>query len=93
VMPSNAAVVDYVAQHPEAIGYCSMAALTADVQAMTIDDIPLSVQTVESQKYPYVRTLAFIVPLSPDPDMQDFIDYVHGSDAQRLIAQKNGRAP
>lgn len=93
VMPGEAAMVDYVAQHPEAIGYCSMGALTDGVQAMTVDDIPLTPQTVESQKYPFVRTLAFIVPQTPDPDMQDFVDFAIGSDGQRIIAQKYGRAP
>ncbi len=93
VMPGEAAMVDYVTRHPDAIGYCSMGALTDGVHAMTVDDVPLSVQTVESQKYPFVRTLAFIVPLTPDPDIQDFIDFTLGSDGQRIVAQKYGRAP
>jgi len=93
VMPGEAAMVDYVAQHPEAIGYCSMAALTDAVQAMTVDDVALSPQTVESQKYPYVRTLAFIVPLASQPALQDFVDFALGSDGQRIISQRLGRAP
>ena len=93
VMPGEAAVVDYVAQHPEAIGYCAMSFLTDGVQAMTVDDVPLSPQTVESQKYPFVRTLAFVIPLSPEPAVQDFVDFALGSEGQRIIGQKNGRAP
>jgi phosphate transport system substrate-binding protein len=93
VMPGEAAMVDYVGQHPESIGYCSMSFLNDGVQAMTIDDIPLSVQSVESQKYPFVRTFAFVVPLSPEPAVQDFIDFARGSDGQRIVVQKNGRAP
>ena len=93
VMPGEAAMVDYVAQHPEAIGYCSMSFLSDGVQAMTVDDIPLSPQTVESQKYPFIRTLAFVIPLSPEPAVQDFIDFALSSDGQRIIGQKNGRAP
>ncbi|HEX7587460.1 MAG TPA: phosphate ABC transporter substrate-binding protein [Anaerolineae bacterium] len=93
VMPGEAAMVDYVAQHPEAIGYCAMSFLSDGVQAMTVDDIPLSPQTVENQKYPFVRTLAFIIPLSPEPAVQDFVDFALGSDGQRNIGQKNGRAP
>lgn len=93
VMPGEAAVVDYVAQHPEAIGYCSMSALADGVQPMTVDDVALSPQTVESQKYPYVRTLAFIVPLTSEPALQDFIDFALSGDGQRIVAQKYGRAP
>jgi len=93
VMPGEAAMVDYVAQHLEAIGYCSMSSLTEGVQAMTVDDVPLTPQTVENQKYPFVRTLAFIVPLAPEPSMQDFINFTLGSEGQRIISQKYGRAP
>ena len=93
VMPGEAAVVDYVARHPDAIGYCSMSSVTDAVQAMTVDDVPLTPQNVESQKYPFVRTLAFIVPLMPGPTMQDFINFTLGSEGQRIIAQKYGRAP
>ena len=92
VMPGEAAVVDYVARHSDAIGYCSMASVTDAVQAMTVDDVPLTPQNVESQKYPFVRTLAFIVPLTPDPSMQDFINFTLGSDGQRIIEEKYGKA-
>ncbi len=93
VMAGEAAVVDYVAQHPDAIGYCSMSALSPEVRALAVDDIPLSIQSVESQKYPYVRTLAFVVPLEPGPDLQEFIDYALSPDGQALIGQRYGRAP
>ena len=93
VMPGEAAMVDYIARHPDAIGYCSMSSLTDGLQAMTVDDVPLTPQNVESRKYPFVRTLAFIVPLTPDPSMQDFINFTLGSEGQRIISQKYGRAP
>jgi phosphate transport system substrate-binding protein len=93
VMPSEAAVVDYVAQHPEAIGYVSMGGLTAQVRAMTIDDVGLSTQTVESQQYPFVRTLTFVIPAEPSVTLQSFIDYALSSDGQAIIGQRYGRAP
>lgn len=93
VMPGEAAAVDYVAQHPDSIGYASMGALTPEVRALTVDDITLSVQSVESQKYPFVRTLAFVVPLEPDPELQEFLNYVLSPEAQAMIAQRYGRAP
>jgi phosphate transport system substrate-binding protein len=92
VMPSEAAVVDFVARNPTAIGYTSMGALTADVRALTIDDVPLSRDTVESQKYPFVRTLTFVVPQSPDVEMQDFIAFALSAEGQRLITQRYGKA-
>jgi phosphate transport system substrate-binding protein len=93
VLPSESAVVDYIARNPTAIGYASMGALTSDVRALTVDDVPLSIQTVESQKYPFVRTLSFVVPQSPDVEMQDFIAFVLSAEGQRIITQKYGKAP
>lgn len=93
VMPGESAVVDYVSRHPDSIGYSSMGALTPEVRALTVDDVQLSIQNVESQKYPFVRTLAFVVPLEPDLDVQGFVDYVLSPQGQAVIAQRYGRAP
>ncbi len=93
IMPSEAAVVDYVAQHPEAVSYASMGGLTAQVRAMTIDDIGLSPQTVESQQYPFVRSLTFIIPVEPSPALSSFVDYALGAEGQAVIGQRYGRAP
>lgn len=93
VMPSQAAVVDYVARTPEAIGYVSMDAVTANVRALTIDDVPLARDTVESQKYPFIRTLSFIVPQTADVAMQEFVAFVQSAEGQRIVTQKFARAP
>ncbi|MCI0475287.1 MAG: substrate-binding domain-containing protein, partial [Anaerolineales bacterium] len=93
VMPNESAVVDFVARNPTAIGYTSMGALTPNVRALTIDDVPLSRETVENQKYPFVRTLSFVVPQSPDLETQDFLAFALSAEGQKIIAQKFGRAP
>ncbi len=93
VMPNEATVVDYVATHPEAIGYSSMGAVDSRVRAMTVNDVTLSIQTVESQQYPLVRTLAFLVPLQADPELQSFVNFALGGEGQGIIAEKYGRAP
>lgn len=93
IMPSESAVVDFVARNPAAIGYASMGALTSDVRALVVDDVFLTPQTVESQQYPFVRTLAFIVPLQPDAEMQDFIAFVLSAEGQGIVGQRYGRAP
>lgn len=91
VMPSEAQVVDFVAKHSEAVGYVSMGAVTGDVHALSVDNITLSPHTAETLQYPFVRTLAFIVPIKPDGEMQQFLDFVLGYDGQSLIGQKYGR--
>lgn len=89
--PGEAAVVNFVAKHPEGIGYTSMGALTPDVHALSVDTIALNQHTVETLQYPFVRTLAFIVPSKPDPEMQEWLDFVLGSEGQAIIGQKFGR--
>ena len=91
VMPNEAAMVEYVAQHVEAIGYCSMSALTPDISALIVDDVPLTAQTVEAKKYPLVRVLSFVAPQSPDPEVRDFITFALSADGQKIVALKYGR--
>jgi phosphate transport system substrate-binding protein len=91
VMPSEGGVVDFVAKHPEAIGYVSMGAVAGEVHALSVDNIAPSPRTVETLQYPFVRTLAFIVPTKPDGAMQEFLDFVLGYDGQSIIGQKYGR--
>lgn len=95
VMPSEAAVVDFVARHADAIGYTSMGALTPEANAhlLTVDDVPLSPQTVENKTYPFIRTFAFVVPRTPSPATQAFIDFVLSEAGQTIVGQRFGRAP
>ncbi len=93
VMPGEAAVVDYVAQHSDSIGYVSMGALMPQVHALAVDDVQLSTQTVESQRYPLVRTLSFVLPLQPSPELASFVDFALSPDGQVIIGQRYGRAP
>lgn len=92
MMPNEASVVDYVTRNPDSIGYTSMGTLTPDVHALSIDDIPLSIQTVEAKQYPFIRTLAFVVPISPTVETQAFIDFALSGEGQRIIGQKFGKA-
>lgn len=92
LMPNEAAVVDYVAHNADAIAYTSMGALTPDIHALSIDDIPLTTQTVEAKQYPFIRTLAFVVPISPTLETQSFIDFALSGEGQRIVGQKFGKA-
>jgi phosphate transport system substrate-binding protein len=93
VMPTQAAVVDYVSRNPESIGYTSMGALAPGVHALAVDDVPLSIQTVESNQYPFVRVFAFVIPLMPAPETKRFIDFVLSPDGQGIVGQRYGKEP
>lgn len=93
VMPSEAAVADYVSQHPEAVGYVSMGALTQGVHALAVDDVPLSIQSVESQQYPFVRTLSLVISTVPLVEIQEFVDFALSTEGQNIVAQQFARVP
>jgi phosphate transport system substrate-binding protein len=93
VMPGEAAVVDYIAQHPDAIGYTSMAAIVPGVHSLAVDDVHLSPSSVESGQYPLVRTLSLITRVEPRPEVQAFVDFAQSPEGQAIVGQKFGRAP
>lgn len=91
VVPNETALVDFVAKNVDAIGYASMAALTPEVSALIVDDVPLTPQNVESKKYPLVRVLSLVAPQNPDPEVRDFLAFALSADGQKIVAQKYGR--
>ncbi len=93
VLSSDKAMVDYVAAHPPAIGYVSAAALTAKVNALAIDDVPILRENVESQQYPFTRPFILVAPLESELIVNEFLDFAQSAEAQRMIAEKYARAP
>ncbi len=93
VLSADAAIVDYIAQNPQALGYVSMAALNDKVNVMTVDDVALSRETVEHQQYPFTRLLYLVVPLETELAVQEFIDFALSGEGQRIVAEKHARAP
>jgi phosphate transport system substrate-binding protein len=91
IMPTETAMINYISQHTNAIGYASMANLTPDVRALIVDDVALTPQNIEGKKYSLVRTLSLIVPLSPNPTMNDFVAFAIGNDGQKILAQRLAR--
>lgn len=93
VMPGEAAVVDYVGQQPEGVGYVSMGALTDQVHALVVNDVNLSPQSVEAHRYPFIRALSMVVATDPPPEIQEFVDFALSPEGQSIIGQRYGRAP
>jgi phosphate transport system substrate-binding protein len=72
VLPSSQAVVDFVAQHPGAIGYVSLAFVTDQVYAVPIDG-----QTPDAlNTYFLTRTLSLLTVRQPQPEVNRFIEFV-----------------
>jgi phosphate transport system substrate-binding protein len=85
VMPSSQAVVDYVAGHPNAIGYTGMGDLTDTVKAVAIEGLEPIPARVKEGTYPLTRILALIVSDHPSDGARAFVEFAAGPAAQDIV--------
>jgi len=66
LMPHDQGIVDYVAEHPNAIGYVSAAYLDDRVKAIRIDGHALTRREITSRSYPLLSSLVLLTaPQAP----------------------------
>lgn len=91
VAPSSQAMVEYVASHPEAIGYVSMGHVTPSVKALKIEgELPTS-QAVGEGSYALTRELWLVTAESPLGAVNDFLGFVLGPAGQQTVGRRYGR--
>jgi phosphate transport system substrate-binding protein len=91
VAPSSQAMVEYVAAHPEAIGYVSMGHLAPDVKVLKIEGgLPIA-QTVGEGSYALTRELWLVAAEPPAGAVEDFLDFVLGPAGQQIVGRRYGR--
>jgi phosphate transport system substrate-binding protein len=91
MVPSSQAVIEYVAEHPESIGYVSMAHLVPDVKVLGIEGELPDPESASQGIYPLVREL-WLVTAEPAPEaVQDFVDFALGPAGQQIVGQFHGR--
>ncbi len=86
VMPNDRAVADYVAKHPEAIGYLSLASLPGGVKVIGVDGVLPAPVTVASGAYPLSRALVLVTPIPLSGKGRAFVDLLFSADGQRIVA-------
>lgn len=91
VMPSSQAVVEYVTEHPEAIGYVSMGYLSVKVKALKIEGATPTPGSVRNGEYHLFRPLFLITHGEPTGEVKAFIDFVLSSAGQAIVGRKYGR--
>ncbi|MGA9085152.1 MAG: phosphate ABC transporter substrate-binding protein [Methanoregula sp.] len=87
---SNGAVLQEVAQTPNAIGYISIGYLTSDVKALPIQlangtMIAPTVATVKDKTYPIHRDLYMITNGQPTGLAKDYLDFLLSPDGQKIV--------
>jgi phosphate transport system substrate-binding protein len=76
IMPSSAAVVEYVATHPDAIGYVAAHQAGAGTKALRVEGSLPSPDAVKQGTYPLIMTSYLVWEASPKPEAQAFLDFV-----------------
>jgi phosphate transport system substrate-binding protein len=91
VAPSSRAVVDYVADHPESIGYVSMAYVTPEVKVLSLEGELPTPQTTGRASYPLTRELWLVTADPAAPEVESLIRFALSPAGQQIVGQRYGR--
>jgi phosphate transport system substrate-binding protein len=87
VLPTAAAVAEYVAAHPAAIGYVSMVQAGEPVNALWIEDTAPTAENIRSGAYHLNRLLYLYTPKQSPAATRAFLDFVLSPAGQSIVAQ------
>ena len=85
VQTSTESIKVAVKQDPNAIGYISLAHMTPDVKAVTIDGVTPSIDTVKDGSYKLQRPFLFLTNGEPEGQVKEFIDWCLGPEGQEIV--------
>ena len=91
VMPNSQAVVEHVAEHPQAIGYVSMGHLSQEVKVLEIEEAAPTPDSVRQGAYHLLRPLFLITRQEPTGEIKGFVDFVLSPTGQSIVGRKYGR--
>jgi phosphate transport system substrate-binding protein len=91
VASSPEAVVEYVAGHPRAIGYVSMAFVTPDVKVLKIEGALPTPEGAAQGSYALTRELWILTADPPPEGVQAWLDFVASPAGQRIVGRQHGR--
>jgi phosphate transport system substrate-binding protein len=91
VAPSSQAVIDVVAQNPQAIGYVSMSVTTPAVRVLKVEGQLPTKEGAGLGSYPLTREL-WLVALDPASEaLQSFVDFVLSPAGQQIVGDRFGQ--
>ena len=85
---SSQGVIDYVAAHPDAIGYVSMALLTPEVKALRVEGEEPTPETVARASYPLTRELWLVTTQAASEPVEEFIRFVLSPAGQQIVGRR-----
>lgn len=84
---SNGAVVQVIAQNPNAIGYVGIGYLGSAIKALSIDGVSPTTESVLAQKWPLARELYLYTNGTPAGEIKKLVDFSLGTEGQRLVQE------
>lgn len=90
VMPSSQAVVNFVAENPNAIGYVSAAFVDGPVYAVPVDGITPTLENLQSGGYFLSRDLMLMTSAKITPEINQFLEFILSPDGQEIMAKTWG---
>lgn len=93
--PTNLDVLDYVADHPNAIGYVAANIWDAGsrTKLLAIDNVPATRDSISSGTYPLLQTVFLIVPQPPSPASTDFVNFLSSTDGRTTLYRRITELP
>ncbi len=88
VQPSTGAVSTTVAGDPKAIGYISLAALSAEVKAVQVEGVDATAENILADTYKIARPFIYVTMGEPTGLAKEFIDFVLSSEGQAVVEGK-----
>lgn len=88
VLPNSQAVVDFVAQHPGAVGYVSLALVTGEVYAVPLEGVPATLDSLAAGNYPITHDLSLLAPSQGQPELEKFVDFCLSPAGQAIVVTK-----
>lgn len=88
LLPHDQAIVDYVAEHPAAVGLASVACIDERVRAIAIDGIEVSAETIGTGRYPLVIALHLLTADSASEQARALAAFVQNQGGRAIIQQR-----
>lgn len=85
---SNGAVAGVVSENKDAIGYVGLGYLSPSLQAVDVNGIECSLDTVKSGAYPISRALFMFTNGWPAGITADFINFILSDEGQEIVAEQ-----
>jgi ABC-type phosphate transport system substrate-binding protein len=93
LLPSDQAIVDYVAGHPNAVGLASAAWVDERVRAVAIGELLPTAQTIGSGAYPLVVALHLVVGPQASAPAKALAALAQGRTGRAIIARRYALPP